>query len=65
MPDALLSPCGNKLRAYLVGAKTHVATLGGTGLLVYLTSDGYLGVRLAGESRVDEWPAEQCRVVAS
>lgn len=37
----------------------RVSTPDGAGTLIYLRQDGYLGVRLDGETRVDEWAVGQ------
>lgn len=48
---------GNRLLAYLT-KKVMVHTTQGIGELVYGTQDGYCGVRLLGETRIDEYPMD-------
>lgn len=58
----LLPPCPQHPRR--VGGPVEVWT-GQRGTLVYRTRDGWLGVRLDGERRVDEWQSWQVAGVAS
>ena len=53
----------DRLRAYPQAA-ARVRTSCGLGALVYATDDGWLGVRLDGERRVDEYPARECARLA-
>ena len=46
----------DRLRAYPQAA-ARVRTSCGLGVVVYGTDDGWLGVRIDGERRVDEFPA--------
>jgi hypothetical protein len=39
-------------------ADVRTAGMWGTGRLIYVTPDGYCGVMLDGETRIDEYPAE-------
>jgi hypothetical protein len=43
----------------------RVETTCGIGTVRYIKPDGWLGVQLDGEKRVDEYPAEHCTEVAS
>lgn len=58
MENALIKTIDGRRRTYPL-SQPRVTTLRGAGLLVYGTSDGWCGVRLDGEVRVDEYPAEQ------
>ena len=40
----------------------RVTTMQGAGTALYLTRDGWIGVRLDGETRVDEYPIEHVAV---
>ena len=44
---------------------TEVRTDGmwGMGTLIYVTPDGYCGVMMDGETRIDEYPAEHLNIV--
>ena len=53
----------DRLRAYPQAA-ARVRTSCGLGVVVYGTDDGWLGVRLDGERRVDEYPARECARLA-
>ena len=58
-PSLVIAQVGAHQRAYPTGndpirVRTHL----GDGALVYTTDDGYIGVRLDGEARVDEYLAE-------
>jgi hypothetical protein len=58
--NMLIKREGGHLRAYpLTSVPVRVATNLGPGALVYATDDGFLGCRLDGETRVDEYSAEQ------
>lgn len=39
-------------------ADVRTSGMWGTGRLIYVTPDGYCGVMLDGETRIDEYPAE-------
>lgn len=43
-------------------AQVRITSMWGDGVLVYLTSDGFVGVRLDGETRVDEYPGEHVKL---
>lgn len=58
MGNALIVISGGRRRAYPLESIT-VRTNLGPGRLSYLTEDGWLGVQLDGEQRVDEYPIEQ------
>jgi hypothetical protein len=42
----------------------RVTGMWGSGRIVYATDDGWIGVCLDGETRVDEYPAEHLTVAA-
>jgi len=66
MLDAtLLARRGSRRLAYAIGSTIRIRTNSGTGNLVYVTDDLYLGVRLDGETRVDEYAPEICKSVVS
>ncbi len=66
MLDAtLLARRGSRRLAYAIGSTIRIRTNCGTGNLVYVTDDLYLGVRLDGETRVDEYAPEICKAVRS
>jgi hypothetical protein len=50
-------------RAYPT-AEIRVQGIWGQGRLVYATRDGWCGVQLDGETRVDEYPAQHLQVLA-
>jgi hypothetical protein len=55
LADAILDArASHHKRAYLTQA-LQVATPCGAGQLVYITDDGFAGVQLAGETRIDEY----------
>lgn len=59
MENALvITQVGAHQRAYPASATVRVATHLGEGVLVYATDDGYIGVQLDGETRIDEYLAE-------
>ena len=58
-PQLLLVADQDRLRAY-PNVIARVRTTCGPGVIVYATDDGWLGVRLDGERRVDEYPAREC-----
>ena len=64
LDTTLLVTRGARQLAYLIGATISIATIHGAGRAVYLTSDGYVGVQLDGEGRIDEYPLGQCSPVA-
>jgi hypothetical protein len=60
--NMLIKREGGHLRAYPLTSlrvKNHI----GSGALVYATDDGWLGVQLDGETRIDEYPVAVCRSV--
>lgn len=59
MGNALIKQVGAHSRTYPL-VQPRVRTHLGEGALVYATEDGYLGVRLDGETRVDEYPVAWC-----
>lgn len=66
MLDAtLLARRGSRRLAYAIGSTIRIRTNSGTGNLVYVTDDLYLGVRLDGETRVDEYRTAACQAVLS
>jgi hypothetical protein len=65
MLDALLVNRDNRRLAYTLGATIRIRTNCGTGNLVYVTEDFYLGVRLDGETRIDEYRSSACSAVRS
>jgi hypothetical protein len=40
----------------------RVTSMWGAGVMVYAKSDGWVGIRLDGETRVDEYPVEHVRL---
>lgn len=54
---------GNRLLARPTSPQRCV-TGAGAGALLYATDDGWVGVRLDGETRADEWPAESVEVTS-
>lgn len=53
----LLKTVDGHVRAYPV-AEVAVTSVWGAGRLVYATDDGFVGLQLDGETRIDEYPAE-------
>ena len=63
--NVLLARRGNRQLAYAIGATIRIRTTCGTGNLIYVTDDLHLGVRLDGETRIDEYDAAHCQAVRS
>lgn len=59
MGNALIKHEGGKYRSYPL-SQTRVRTHLGDGAIVYADEDGYLGIRLDGETRIDEYLPEWC-----
>lgn len=57
MESIVIKSAGGRRRAY-PAVSPRVQTHIGSGRLIYGTDDGYLGVQLDGETRIDEYPAE-------
>jgi hypothetical protein len=65
MLDALITTKNSRQVAYAIGAIIRIRTNCGTGNLVYVTDDLYLGVKLDGETRIDEYHSAACQAVRS
>jgi len=60
----LLARRGDRRLAYAIGAVIRVRTVHGDGQLIYVTDDLYLGIRLDGETRTDEYRAAAVQVAS-
>lgn len=61
--DMLITTEANARRKAYPLTSHRVTSRWGTGRLVYATSDGYVGLELDGETRVDEYPAQHVRAL--
>ncbi len=61
MTTTLIKTVDGHRRAYPL-VQPRITTHCGSGTLVYATDDGYLGVRLDGETRIDEYSPRVCSV---
>lgn len=60
MSNLLLAKCPlgrDRLLAYPMD-EIRVTSMWGDGRLIYATEDGWIGIMLDGETRIDEYPAE-------
>ena len=65
MLDTLLIKSNGRRATAILTTAVRVRSHLGTGVFRYVTSDGYIGVQLDGEDRVEEIPVEQVVVSAA
>jgi len=65
LDTTLLARRGDRQLAYVVGSIIRIRTIKGAGDLIYVTDDLYLGVKLDGETRIDEYRGDACQAVRS